>query len=405
MTLDTNGQVALAAFAIGIAFGAIARWSGFCMRGAVEDALTTPNAPRLRGFLTAMVVALIVVQALVWTGRLDLSKAVVLPASLFWGGALLGGAMFGIGMTLTGGCGTRLLVLSAGGNLRSVVSFLVFALVAYATIRGVLAPARSSFSAVTTVPLPKQTLPLAAGAVFVVLALVFVAWKRVPSKHLIAGLLIGLLVPAGYLATGMLGADDFEPVTVESVNITRGGGDALLYLLTFTGAKLNFGIAFVAGIFVGALAVVAVTRDFKLVGFEQPADDRHAEAGLIDIGVAGDDDDVAGIPTQFVHFAARHRQKRRWAKPVRPEWLIGKDVFRGHLVPGSDVASVAGTPWSPQYGDWPPRRNITSDVAMDQRRRQVSSAGWARPRKMGGGFRPLRILAKPQRFYPASASG
>ena len=134
MTLDTNGQVALAAFAIGIAFGALARWSGFCMRGAVEDALTTPNAPRLRGFLAAMVVALIAVQALVWTGRLDLSKAVVLPTTLFWGGALLGGAMFGVGMTLTGGCGTRLLVLSAGGNLRSVVSFLFFALVAYAEI-------------------------------------------------------------------------------------------------------------------------------------------------------------------------------------------------------------------------------------------------------------------------------
>ncbi|MBS0539815.1 MAG: hypothetical protein JSR47_13710, partial [Proteobacteria bacterium] len=68
MTLDTNGQVALAAFAIGVGFGAIARWSGFCMRGAVEDALTTPNAPRLRGFLSAMVVALVVVQALVMAG-------------------------------------------------------------------------------------------------------------------------------------------------------------------------------------------------------------------------------------------------------------------------------------------------------------------------------------------------
>jgi len=287
MTLDTNGQVALAAFAIGIAFGAIARWSGFCMRGAVEDALTTSNAPRLCGFLAAMVVAVIVVQALVWTGRLDLSKAVVLPTTLFWGGALLGGAMFGVGMTLTGGCGTRLLVLSAGGNLRSVVSFLIFALVAYATIRGVLAPARSNLSAVTTTALAKQTLPLAVGGVFVLVAFLFIVWKRVPIKHLIAGVLIGLLVPAGYLATGVLGADDFEPLTVESVNVTRGGGDALVYLLTFTGAKINFGIAFVAGIFVGALAVVAVTRDFKLVGFAQPADMLRYAGGAALMGAGG----------------------------------------------------------------------------------------------------------------------
>src|SRR5260221_12896252 len=163
MILDTNAAVALAAFAMGAGFGALARWSGFCMRGAVEDALTKAGAPRLRGFLLAMAVAVIATQALVLTGRLDLSKAIVLPSSLFWVGALLGGALFGVGMTLTGGCGTRLLVLSAGGNLRSVVSFLIFALVAYAPIRGVLAPARSSLSAATTTRLAKQRLPPAVG--------------------------------------------------------------------------------------------------------------------------------------------------------------------------------------------------------------------------------------------------
>src|ERR1700742_4205447 len=99
--MDTNTQVALAAFGVGVAFGAVGRWSGFCLRGAVEDVLTTPNAPRLRGFLLAMVVALVTTQALVMTGHIDLSKAVVLPTSLFWGGAILGGALFGIGMVLT----------------------------------------------------------------------------------------------------------------------------------------------------------------------------------------------------------------------------------------------------------------------------------------------------------------
>jgi uncharacterized protein len=330
MTLDTNGQVALAAFAIGIAFGATARWSGFCLRGAVEDALTTPNAPRLRGFLAAMVVALLVVQVLVFTGRLDLSKAVVLPTSLFWGGALLGGALFGIGMVLTGGCGTRLLVLSAGGNLRSVISFLIFALVAYATIRGVLAPARSQLSSVTTAALARQTLPLAAGGIFVALALVFIVWKRVPAKHLVAGALIGLLVPAGYLATGVLGADDFEPVAVESVNVTRGGGDALVYLLTFTGAKINFGIAFVAGIFAGALAVVILKRDFRLIGFEQPSDMlRYAGGGAL-MGAGGVlalgctvGNGLTGVaslaPTSFIAvpamvLAAAATMKWRWRK-------------------------------------------------------------------------------------------
>jgi hypothetical protein len=109
----------------------------------------------------------------------------------------------------------------------------------------------------------------------------------VPAKHLIAGALIGLLVPAGYLVTAVLGGDEFEPATVESVNVTRGGGDALIYLLTWTGSKINFGIAFVAGVFVGALLIVALQRDFKLVGFERPADMLRYAAGAALMGVGG----------------------------------------------------------------------------------------------------------------------
>ena len=280
-------SIPLAAFAIGTAFGAVARWSGFCLRGAVEDALTTSNAPRLRGFLLAMVVALCGVQGLVLAGILDLSKAIALPTTLFWGGALLGGAMFGVGMVLTGGCGTRMLVLMAGGNLRSAVSFLIFALVAYATIRGILAPARSALAAVSTVSLSKQALPLAVGGAFVVAALAFIVWRRVPMKHLVGGLLIGLMVPLGYLVTGVLGADEFEPAVVESINATRAAGDALVYLLTWTGAKANFGIAFVGGIIVGAAVVVALRRDFALVGFERPVDMLRYAGGAALMGVGG----------------------------------------------------------------------------------------------------------------------
>ena len=270
--MDSNTQVALAAFGVGVAFGAVGRWSGFCLRGAVEDVLTKPGAPRARGFVLAIVVGLVTVQALVLAGRLDLSKAVVLPTSLFWGGALLGGLMFGVGMVLTGGCGTRMLVLAGGGNLRSVVVFIVFGFVAYATIRGILAPARAAMMAATSVNLAKQTMPLVVGAIVLVAALVFVLWRRAPAKHLMGGALIGLLVPLGYLVTAVLGGDEFEPATVESINVTRGGGDSLIYLLTWTGSKINFGIAFVGGILIGAALMALAQRDFRLVGFEQPAD-------------------------------------------------------------------------------------------------------------------------------------
>jgi len=285
--MDKTLAVALAAFAIGAIFGGLGRWSGFCLRGAVEDALTVREAPRLRSFLLAMAVALLGVQALVLTGHLDISKAVVLPTSLFWGGALLGGALFGAGMVLTGGCGTRMLVLAAGGNLRAVVSFVVFGFVAYATIRGILAPARAALMAASSVTLARQTLPVALGAIVVIAALGVVLWRRVQARHVIAGVLIGLLVPAGYLATAVLGGDEFEPMTVESINVTRGAGDALIYLMTWTGTKISFGVAFIGGVLVGSGIVVALQRDFKLVGFERPVDMLRYALGAALMGVGG----------------------------------------------------------------------------------------------------------------------
>jgi uncharacterized membrane protein YedE/YeeE len=287
MDLTTNSQVALAGLAIGVAFGALARWSGFCLRGGVEDFLTKADAPRLRGFMTAMVVALVATQALVLSGRLDLSKALVLGASLPWLGAVLGGAMFGAGMVLTGGCGSRLLVLAAGGNLRSAVSFVVFALVAYASIRGILAPVRSALAAAGSVTLGNTTLPLAAGAVAAAVALVFIAWRRAPARDVVAGILIGLLVPIGYLATGVLGADEFERAPVESLNLVRAGGDSLMYLLVWTGAKANFGIGFVAGILLGAFVVALARGELKLVGFAQPADMLRYAGGAALMGAGG----------------------------------------------------------------------------------------------------------------------
>ena len=287
MALENNAQVALAAFAVGIGFGALARWSGFCLRGAVEDVLTKPDAPRARGFLLAIVVALASVQALVLTGQLDLSKAVVLPTSLFWGGALLGGLLFGVGMVLTGGCGTRMLVLAGGGNLRSVVVFVVFGFVAYATIRGILAPMRATLMAASSVTLTQQTLPLVAGGIVLALAVTFILWRPLSTQQLIGGALIGALVPAGYLVTAVLGHDDFNPTAVESINVTRGGGDSLIYLLTWTGSKINFGIAFVAGVLVGAALVALLRREFRLEGFERPADMlRYALGGAL-MGVGG----------------------------------------------------------------------------------------------------------------------
>jgi uncharacterized membrane protein YedE/YeeE len=303
--LDPRTLLLLGGFAIGLAFGAVARWSAFCVRGAVEDLLSTPDAPRLRGYLLAAVVALIGTQALVGLGLLDLGKTPYLSSVLPLGGVVLGGLTFGIGMVLAGGCGARLLVLAAGGNLRSLVSLAVLAITAYATMRGLFALPRQTLSAATGVDLKllgltdQGLVPIAAKAggtdaarilmvaALAVPALVYILRRTVAARHLIGGALIGLLVPAGFAVTGILAADEFNPVPPESLTVTGPLGQALLYGLTYTGAAMDFGVAWVLGIPVGAGLVAALRGEAKLEGFHGADHTRRYLVGGALMGIGG----------------------------------------------------------------------------------------------------------------------
>ncbi len=58
--------------------------------------------------------------------------------------------------------------------------------------------------------------------------------------------------------------------------------------------------------------------DAKALRLEQAADNRHAKTRVIDVGIAGDDDDVAAVPAQLIHLGARHRQKGRRSETLGP---------------------------------------------------------------------------------------
>ena len=58
--------------------------------------------------------------------------------------------------------------------------------------------------------------------------------------------------------------------------------------------------------------------DAEALGFQQTADDRHAERRMVDVGVAGHDDDVAGVPAELIHLLPAHRQEWRWPEAFGP---------------------------------------------------------------------------------------
>ena len=134
--------LALGGMVIGSFFGFFAQRSKFCARAAVIECCDGTWGSRLAVWLMGFAVAILAVQAIVLVGFLkpESSRHLGSPGSI--SGAVVGGLMFGMGMIMTRGCASRLLILSANGNLRALLSGLVFAVTVQASISGLLAPAR-----------------------------------------------------------------------------------------------------------------------------------------------------------------------------------------------------------------------------------------------------------------------
>ncbi|MFT7401721.1 MAG: putative membrane protein YedE/YeeE [Hydrogenophaga sp.] len=126
----------------GLGFGFFVQRSRFCLRAAVIEFWYRKFGDKLTVWLLAFGSAVVGVQLPIVTGALDVSAARQLSARGSLSGALLGGIVFGVGITMTRGCASRLLVLSATGNLRALLSGLVFAVAAQASLSGLLAPWR-----------------------------------------------------------------------------------------------------------------------------------------------------------------------------------------------------------------------------------------------------------------------
>ena len=279
---EISTLVVLAALGLGVVFGVLAERSQFCLLSGVRDRIAGRSDEKLLAFVLAALMAVAGTQALVSFGALDLSGAIYLPKGSSLVAAALGGALFGLGAVAARGCLGRLIVLSSTGNLRAAVVILTAGVIAYATLRGVLAIPRTAMQAV--LPTDAAAVDLAVrmadatgiDASFARLAVVALAvglaalvlLRHGPTWRLVAGAAIGLLVVAGWAVTGILGADEFEPTPVASLTFAAPLGNSLQYLMTATGARVDFGIALVGGTLLGAALSARLAGAAKLQGFE-----------------------------------------------------------------------------------------------------------------------------------------
>ncbi len=307
--IDITVLVPLLGFGLGGLLGAVAQRTQFCTMGAISDIFFIGDWNRFRAWMLAIATAILGTQILYMTELVDLSESIYLTTDLGWAGAIIGGLMFGFGMTLGGGCGNKTLVRLGAGNLKSLVVALVLGIFAYMTLRGLIGLGRVELEAATMIDLDALEMEAQGIPDFLVLLgleadlarmLTVVALSgglfvfcfksasfRDSKIDVIAGLMIGLLIVAAWFVTGNIGYDDFEPTPVTSFSFVTPVAEGLQYLMTFTGAKINFGIAGVGGIICGSFVAAKLSGEFRIEAFVNAEDmGRHLAGGAL-MGVGG----------------------------------------------------------------------------------------------------------------------
>src|SRR5690606_31728930 len=190
----------------------------------------------------------------------------------------IGGLLFGYGMRLANGCGARGLVLLVQGTLRSFVAIPSSGTAAYLTLTAALAPARISPAQALNLQLRSTTIDSGVLRTIILWTAVFILAfygigrnnRRERLSDLLGGAFIGLLIVAGWLITGWLGADPFDPSPVTSLSFVAPIGDTIQYAMISTGLSLRFSIVVVLGVLVGALLSSLLRKEYELCAFDSP---------------------------------------------------------------------------------------------------------------------------------------
>lgn len=293
-----NGLLALTGIVIGIAFGFLAQRSRFCLRSAVIEFARNTTGGKLTVWLFAFATALVATQALTLLGAFDAGEARQIAARGSISGAAIGGALFGIGMILARGCSSRLLVLAAQGNLRSVISGLVFAVTAQASWTGALAPLRQSISEWWTVEGGAgrdltQILhighvgALALGLIWLAAAIVWARRQRVPVWGWAGAIGVGLTIAAAWWATYAIAKASFDPHPIQALSFTGPSAEVLTRVLFASDKPPTFDLGLVPGVFIGSFLAAWMFRELKLEGFQGGASMRRYIVGAVCMGFGG----------------------------------------------------------------------------------------------------------------------
>jgi len=308
------------AFVLAFVFGAVGNKTNFCTMGAVSDWINMGDTNRMRMWLLAIAVALLGSSALQLAGVVDLSKSIYQGPNFTWLSYIVGGFLFGVGMTLGSGCGSKTLIRIGGGNLKSLVVYVFLGIAAYMTLRGLFGAFRAGvLDPVSLTLAPGQDLPsllaaatgaakatwtavLAAVIGGALLAFAYASRDfRSSFDYTLGGVVTGLVVVGGWYVSGRLGYIAEDPQSLQEAFVATNSGRmesfsfvspmafTLEYLMLWTDKSkiVTYGIASAAGVIAGSAVYALATRTFRWEGFRDAEDTANHIVGGLLMGFGG----------------------------------------------------------------------------------------------------------------------
>lgn len=312
-------SVLWATFVITFLLGAIMQKTGFCSMGAISDAFIMSSWDRLRQWFLAIGVAIVGYALMSYCGLIDPLKSFYTGNKFLWLSTIVGSTLFGFGMVLASGCGSKTLIRIGGGNLKSIIVFMVLGLTAYMTMRGFLGVVRvntldtffiafntpQDLPSLLSAPLgiDRNNLHLALG---LVIGFAFIAYALAnkafwTANNLFAGIAVGLAICAVWWISGNLGFVAEDPNTLEEVFLVTNSGrmESLSFVAPYaysldwlmmysdTSKVLTVGIVAVAGMILGSAFVSVVTKSFRWESFRNTEDTANHLVGAALMGFGG----------------------------------------------------------------------------------------------------------------------
>jgi len=338
--IEAESALLWGAFLLALVMGAVVNKTNFCTMGAVSDLVNMGDTGRIRAWLFAISVAVFGVAVLEYAGLVEASGTFppYRAGNLVWAENILGGLMFGVGMTLASGCGNKTLIRIGGGNLKSVVVFAIIALIAYFMVN----PFPGSDQTLMSVLFYDWIRPLAADlgesqdlgyllggdsatiarlSIGILLGLVLLGFAfrsadfRGNRDNILGGLVVGLAVLGAWYISSAVGvatddgtlslsgyyeewdmlADSEEgkpaqgrPLAAQSYTFINPMGQALGYAAGgFERALLTFGVVAVLGVVLGSLLWSLISRSFRIEWFNSAQDAVSHIIGAVLMGFGG----------------------------------------------------------------------------------------------------------------------